>query len=106
MMTDKSTYYQFYQAYYNQPSTWLRTVADTLSTHPPNEEYIGERQQTDTWSGDAEIVEAFYAFLAEIQRIEKETEKRNRDTSLKNRCGAGVVYHRNFLHQVPNSMSI
>ncbi|GKB42603.1 linoleate 13S-lipoxygenase 3-1, chloroplastic, partial [Tanacetum coccineum] len=50
-------------------------VADTLSTHSPDEEYIGERQQRDTWSGEAEMVEAFYRFASEIQRIEKEIEK-------------------------------
>ncbi|GJZ63711.1 linoleate 13S-lipoxygenase 3-1, chloroplastic [Tanacetum coccineum] len=66
-------------------------VADTLSTHSPDEEYIGERQQRDTWSGEAEMVEAFYGFASEIQRIEKEIEKRNRDMILKNRCGAGVL---------------
>ncbi|GJU30002.1 linoleate 13S-lipoxygenase 3-1, chloroplastic [Tanacetum coccineum] len=66
-------------------------VVDTLSTHSPDEEYIGERQQRDTWSGDAEMVEAFYRFASEIQRIEKEIEKRNRDMSVKNRCGAGVL---------------
>ncbi|GJU78483.1 linoleate 13S-lipoxygenase 3-1, chloroplastic-like protein [Tanacetum coccineum] len=43
------------------------------------------------WFGDAEMVEAFYGFASEIQRIEKEIEKRNRDMSLKNRCGAGVL---------------
>ncbi|GJW20923.1 linoleate 13S-lipoxygenase 3-1, chloroplastic-like protein [Tanacetum coccineum] len=72
-------------------STKYMAVVDTLSTHSPDEEYIGERQQRDTWSGDAEMVEAFYGFASEIQRIEKEIEKRNRDMSLKNRCGAGVL---------------
>nr|GEX48312.1 linoleate 13S-lipoxygenase 3-1, chloroplastic-like [Tanacetum cinerariifolium] len=50
-------------------------VVDTLSTHSPDEEYIGQRQQRDTWSGDAEMVEAFYGFASEIKRIEKEIEK-------------------------------
>ncbi|GKB24378.1 lipoxygenase 4, chloroplastic [Tanacetum coccineum] len=96
-------------------STKYMAVVDTLSTHSPDEEYIGERQQTDTWSGDAEIVEAFYAFSAEIQRIEKEIEKRNSDTSLKNRCGAGVLPYELLAPSsgpgatcrgVPNSISI
>ncbi|GJV75465.1 linoleate 13S-lipoxygenase 3-1, chloroplastic-like protein [Tanacetum coccineum] len=65
-------------------------VVDTLSTHSPDEDYIGERQQQDTWFGDAEMVEAFYGFASEIQRIEKEIEKRNCNMSLKNRCGASV----------------
>lgn len=66
-------------------------VVDTLSTHSPDEEYIGERQQPSIWSGDAEIVEAFYEFSAEIRQIEKVIESRNCDKTLRNRCGAGVL---------------
>ncbi|GKE23812.1 linoleate 13S-lipoxygenase 3-1, chloroplastic [Tanacetum coccineum] len=93
----------------------LNFVVDTLSTHSPDEEYIGERQQRDTWSGDAETVEAFYRFASEIQRIEKEIEKRNRDMSLKNRCGAGVLPYELLAQSselgvtcrgIPNSVSI
>ncbi|KAM0031937.1 Lipoxygenase 1 [Helianthus debilis subsp. tardiflorus] len=96
-------------------STKYMAVVDTLSTHSPDEEYIGDRQQTDTWTGDSEIVEAFYSFSAEIQRIEKEIEKRNRDPSLKNRCGAGVLPYELLAPSsesgatcrgVPNSVSI
>ncbi|XP_076885001.1 lipoxygenase 1, chloroplastic isoform X1 [Bidens hawaiensis] len=96
-------------------STKYMAVVDTLSTHSPDEEYIGERQQTDTWTGDSEIVEAFYAFSAEIQRIEKEIVKRNSDTNLRNRCGAGVLPYELLAPSsepgvtcrgVPNSVSI
>ncbi|XP_076891180.1 lipoxygenase 1, chloroplastic-like [Bidens hawaiensis] len=96
-------------------STKYMAVVDTLSTHSPDEEYIGERQQTDTWTGDAEMVEAFYGFSTEIQRIEKEIERRNRDTGLKNRCGAGVLPYELLAPSsqpgvtcrgVPNSVSI
>ncbi|KAJ9559605.1 hypothetical protein OSB04_004765 [Centaurea solstitialis] len=96
-------------------STKYMAVVDTLSTHSPDEEYLGERQQTYTWSGDAEMVEAFYGFSAEIQRIEKEIERRNRDTGLKNRCGAGVLPYELLAPSsppgvtcrgVPNSVSI
>lgn len=90
-------------------------VVDTLSTHSPDEEYIGERQQPSTWSGDTEIIEAFYGFSAEIGRIEKEIEKRNCDPNLKNRCGAGVIPYELLAPSsepgvtcrgVPNSVSI
>ncbi|GKE52514.1 linoleate 13S-lipoxygenase 3-1, chloroplastic, partial [Tanacetum coccineum] len=93
----------------------LNFVVDTLSTHSPDEEYIGERQQRDTWSSDAEMVEAFYGFASEIQRTEKEIEKRNRDLSLKNRCGAGVLPYELLAPSsapgvmcrgIPNSVSI
>lgn len=90
-------------------------VVDTLSTHSPDEEYLGERQQTSTWSGDAEIVEAFYEFSAEIGRIEKEIDERNANLKLKNRCGAGVLPYELLAPSsgpgvtcrgVPNSVSI
>ncbi|KAL1313404.1 hypothetical protein HN51_039960 [Arachis hypogaea] len=72
-------------------ATKYMAVVDTLSTHSPDEEYLGERQQPSIWSGDAEIVEAFYAFSAEIRDIEKEIDRRNCDPTLRNRCGAGVL---------------
>ncbi|KAI4329075.1 hypothetical protein L6164_021377 [Bauhinia variegata] len=90
-------------------------VVDLLSTHSPDEEYIGERQHPSTWSGDAEIVEAFYGFSAEIGRIEKEIEKRNCDRTLRNRCGAGVIPYELLAPSsepgvtcrgIPNSVSI
>nr|GFC78115.1 linoleate 13S-lipoxygenase 3-1, chloroplastic-like [Tanacetum cinerariifolium] len=65
--------------------------------------------------GDAEMVEAFYGFASEIQRIEKEIEKRNPDMSLKNRCGAGVLPYELLAPSsepgvtcrgIPNSVSI
>ncbi|KAD4585025.1 hypothetical protein E3N88_22626 [Mikania micrantha] len=96
-------------------STKFMAVVDTLSTHSPDEEYIGERQQPDTWTGDANMVEAFYTFSMEIQRIEEEIERRNRDTRLKNRCGAGVLPYELLAPSsqpgvtcrgVPNSVSI
>ncbi|KAJ1407082.1 PLAT/LH2 domain [Sesbania bispinosa] len=66
-------------------------VVDTLSTHSPDEEYLGERQQPSIWSGDPEIVEAFYEFSAQIRQIEKVIDSRNSDRTLRNRCGAGVL---------------
>ncbi|KAH9602547.1 hypothetical protein KSS87_020897 [Heliosperma pusillum] len=66
-------------------------VIDTLSTHSPDEEYLGERTQPSTWTGDAVIVEKFFEFSAEIRRIEKEIDRRNCDPSLRNRCGAGII---------------
>lgn len=96
-------------------STKFMAVVDTLSTHSPDEEYLGERQQPSIWTGDTEIVDAFYEFSAEIRRIEKEIEKRNSDPSLRNRCGAGVLPYELLAPSsepgvtcrgVPNSVSI
>ncbi|EEF28014.1 lipoxygenase, putative [Ricinus communis] len=96
-------------------ATKLMAVVDTLSTHSPDEEYLGERQQPSTWSGDAEMIESFYEFSAEMGRIEKEIERRNKDPKLRNRCGAGVLPYELLAPSsepgvtcrgVPNSVSI
>ncbi|KAK8514216.1 hypothetical protein V6N13_063119 [Hibiscus sabdariffa] len=96
-------------------ATKFMAVVDTLSTHSPDEEYLGERQQPSTWSGDSEIVEAFFGFAAEIRQVEMEIEKRNGDHRLKNRCGAGVLPYELLAPSsdpgvtcrgVPNSVSI
>ncbi|XP_047173767.1 linoleate 13S-lipoxygenase 3-1, chloroplastic-like [Vigna umbellata] len=72
-------------------ATKYMAIVDTLSTHSPDEEYLGERQQSSIWSGEAEIIEAFYNFSAEMREIEKEIERRNCDPTLRNRCGPGVL---------------
>lgn len=72
-------------------ATKYMAIVDTLSTHSPDEEYLGERNQSSIWSGDAEIIDAFYRFSAEMRRIEKEIQRRNLDPTLRNRCGAGVL---------------
>ncbi|KAK4349800.1 hypothetical protein RND71_029113 [Anisodus tanguticus] len=96
-------------------ATKFMAVVDTLSTHSLDEEYIGERHQPSTWTGDAEIIEAFYEFSAEIRRIEKEIDEKNADTKLRNRCGAGVLPYELLAPSsgpgvtcrgVPNSVSI
>ncbi|XP_060205995.1 linoleate 13S-lipoxygenase 3-1, chloroplastic [Lycium barbarum] len=96
-------------------ATKFMAVVDTLSTHSPDEEYLGERHQPSTWTGDAEIVEAFYEFSAEIRRIDKEIDEKNADTKLRNRCGAGVLPYELLAPSsgpgvtcrgVPNSVSI
>ena len=96
-------------------TTKFMAVVDTLSTHSPDEEYLGERQHPSTWSGDPEIVEASYGFSAEVRQIEKEIERRNTDPSLNNRCGAGVLPYELLTPSsepgvtcrgVPNSVSI
>ncbi|KAK9081615.1 hypothetical protein Syun_031398 [Stephania yunnanensis] len=96
-------------------STKFMAVVDTLSTHSPDEEYLGERSQPSTWTGDTEMVEAFYEFSAEMGSIEKEIDQRNSDPRMKNRCGAGVLPYELLAPSsnpgvtcrgVPNSVSI
>ena len=67
------------------------TVIEIISAHSPDEEYLGQRKDLSTWSGDPEIIQAFHRFSVEIRRIEKEIEKRNADPSCRNRCRAGML---------------
>ncbi|KAI3455631.1 hypothetical protein Pfo_012294 [Paulownia fortunei] len=96
-------------------ATKFMAVVDTLSTHSPDEEYLGERHHQSIWSGDATVIEAFYEFSADVRRIEKEIDKRNVDPELRNRCGAGVLPYELLAPSsgpgvtcrgVPNSVSI
>ncbi|WCJ27039.1 lipoxygenase 3 [Euphorbia peplus] len=96
-------------------ATNYMSVLSILSTHEEEEEYLGNRRELSTWSGEPEIIEAFYKFSVELKRIEKEIERRNADSSLKNRCGAGVPPYELLMPSsdsgisfrgVPNSVSI
>ncbi|XP_065619900.1 linoleate 13S-lipoxygenase 3-1, chloroplastic [Quercus suber] len=96
-------------------STRFMAVIDILSTHSIDEEYLGERKDLSTWSGDSEILEAFYRFSMEMKRIEKEIEKRNVDPNLRNRHGAGTTAYELLIPSsrhgvtcrgVPNSITI
>ncbi|KAG6691102.1 hypothetical protein I3842_10G048400 [Carya illinoinensis] len=71
-------------------NTKYMAVIDIISSHSPDEEYIGAKKDLSTWSGDTEIIEAFYIFSMEIRRIEKEIEKKKSDINLRNRFGAGI----------------
>lgn len=96
-------------------ATTFMTVIDTLSTHSSDEEYLGERKEPYTWTGDGEMVDEFHSFAAEIKRVEAEIGRRNRDPKLRNRCGAGVLPYELMAPSsepgitcrgVPNSVSI
>ncbi|OMO76434.1 Lipoxygenase [Corchorus capsularis] len=95
--------------------TFLMSVLDILSTHSPDEEYLGDRKDLSTWTGDPEIVEAFYRFSMDMRMVEKEIEKRNGNPKLRNRSGAGISPYELLVPSsgpgvtrrgVPNSISI
>ncbi|XP_017434832.2 linoleate 13S-lipoxygenase 3-1, chloroplastic [Vigna angularis] len=71
-------------------TTKFLAVVNILSQHSPDEEYIGQRKDLSEWAGEPEIVEAFYKFSMDVKRVEKEIEKRNKDSKRRNRCGAGI----------------
>lgn len=72
-------------------ATTFMTVIDTLSTHSADEEYLGERPEPDTWTGDAAMVRKAREFAADVRRAEEEMLRRNSDPQRRNRCGAGVL---------------
>ncbi|PRQ28946.1 putative linoleate 13S-lipoxygenase [Rosa chinensis] len=90
-------------------------VLDIISAHSPDEEYIADRKDLSTWSADPVIIEAFYRFSMDMRRIEKEIERRNADSRLRNRCGPGIPPYELLMPSsepgvtargVPNSISI
>ncbi|MQL96402.1 hypothetical protein Taro_029076 [Colocasia esculenta] len=97
-------------------ATQLMAVQDTLSTHSPDEEYLGELPQSHSnWMNDQRIRTSFEKFSARLEEIEDIIKKRNRDLRLKNRTGAGVPPYELLLRSsgpgatgrgVPNSISI
>ena len=68
----------------------VMAVLALLSSHSPDEEYIGE-YMGPTWGEEPAIKDAFERFSTRIKELEKIIDDRNKDASLKNRGGAGVV---------------
>ncbi|ONK54968.1 uncharacterized protein A4U43_UnF9070 [Asparagus officinalis] len=95
-------------------ATQIMAVQDTLSTHSPDEEYLGQVHETH-WINDGKILSSFEKFSARLEEIEEIIKKRNRDFRLKNRCGAGIPPYELLLptsgagvtgRGIPNSISI
>ena len=71
-------------------ATRVMAVLDILSTHSPDEEYIGEKMEP-AWAEDPEIMAAFERFSGRLKKLEKIIDERNENPTLKNRNGAGIV---------------
>ncbi|WVZ92245.1 hypothetical protein U9M48_038326 [Paspalum notatum var. saurae] len=71
-------------------ATLVMATLDLLSTHSPDEEYLGG-QDTAPWNDDATVQAAYAKFNARLKEIEGIIDGRNTDQNLKNRCGAGIV---------------
>ncbi|KAF3431082.1 hypothetical protein FNV43_RR25812 [Rhamnella rubrinervis] len=97
-------------------ATKIMAVQDTLSTHSPDEEYLGQVNPLHThWINDQEVLELFNKFSTQLEKIEETIHKRNKDIRLKNRSGAGVPPYELLLPSsgpgvtgrgIPNSISI
>lgn len=97
-------------------ATKVMAVQDSLSTHSPDEEYLGQLHQShQRWIDDSEIKSLFRKFSSKLDEIEEIINARNKDTNLKSRTGAGVPPYELLLRSsepgvtargIPNSVSI
>lgn len=71
-------------------ATKIMAILDVLSNHSPDEEYIGEKIEPG-WAEDPVVKMAFERFNRRLKEIERVIDDRNKDTSLRNRTGAGIV---------------
>ncbi|KAF8087776.1 hypothetical protein N665_0567s0001 [Sinapis alba] len=71
-------------------ATTVMVTLDLLSTHSPDEEYLGENPEA-SWAHDPVIYAAYERFKGKLQYLERVIDERNVNVSLKNRAGAGVV---------------
>ncbi|XP_024985354.1 linoleate 13S-lipoxygenase 2-1, chloroplastic-like [Cynara cardunculus var. scolymus] len=71
-------------------STKVMAILEVLSTHSPDEEYIGVNIEA-SWEADPTINAAFQEFSGSLKELEGIIDSRNRDPNLRNRSGAGIV---------------
>ncbi|KAJ8758905.1 hypothetical protein K2173_002684 [Erythroxylum novogranatense] len=97
-------------------ATKVMAVQDTLSTHSPDEEYLGNVNHLHShWINDHEVMQLFQKFSARLEEIEEIINSRNKDIQLRNRSGAGIPPYELLLPSsgpgvtgrgIPNSISI
>ncbi|OAY44750.1 linoleate 13S-lipoxygenase 2-1, chloroplastic [Manihot esculenta] len=97
-----------------QQATKVMAILDVLSSHSPDEEYIGDTWEP-SWVADPVIKTAYERFNARLKELEATIDERNNDLKNTNRAGAGVVPYellKPFSESgvtgkgVPNSISI
>ncbi|XP_022729966.1 linoleate 13S-lipoxygenase 2-1, chloroplastic-like [Durio zibethinus] len=71
-------------------ATKVMAVLDVLSNHSPDEEYLGEEMEP-SWGEDPIIKAAFEKLNGRLKEIEGIIDERNRNSSLKNRSGTGII---------------
>lgn len=71
-------------------ATLVMAVIDVLSSHSPDEEYLGG-METAPWGDDAAVQAAYLRFNEQLKEVEGIIDGRNKDRKLKNRCGAGIL---------------
>lgn len=73
-----------------QQAAKVIAVLDLLSTHSPDEEYLGKDPEP-AWKEEPQIKAAFERFSGRMKEIEGIIDARNADPNRRNRCGAGIV---------------
>ncbi|KAK1435190.1 hypothetical protein QVD17_00951 [Tagetes erecta] len=95
-------------------ATQVMAVLDVLSSHSPDEEYIGGAIEP-AWEAEPAIKAAFEEFQGRLNQLESIIDTRNGDPLLSNRSGAGLVPYQLLKPYsdsgvtgkgVPNSISI
>ncbi|OAY44751.1 linoleate 13S-lipoxygenase 2-1, chloroplastic [Manihot esculenta] len=95
-------------------ATLVMGTLDVISSHSPDEEYIGDTWEP-YWVADPTIKVAYEKFHAKLKELEATIDERNRDPKNTNRGGAGVVPYELLkpyseagvtAKGVPNSISI
>ncbi|XP_057750499.1 linoleate 13S-lipoxygenase 2-1, chloroplastic-like [Arachis stenosperma] len=71
-------------------ATTVMAVLDILSSHSPEEEYLGESIEP-SWEEDPIVKGAFEKFKGKLLELEGEIDRRNADRQRKNRNGAGML---------------
>lgn len=71
-------------------ATIVMAVLDVLSSHSPDEEYLGDLPES-AWTENSAIKAAFERLNGRLKDIEGIIDARNADKNLRNRAGAGVV---------------
>lgn len=71
-------------------ATTVMAILDTLSSHSPDEEYLG-KQMEQAWGDDPVIKAEFEKFSGRLKELEGIIDERNANENLKNRTGAGMV---------------
>ncbi|PSS26944.1 Lipoxygenase [Actinidia chinensis var. chinensis] len=97
-------------------ATKVMAVQDTLSTHSPDEEYLGQVHHLQSHcNSDHQVQIIFKKFSSKLEEIEKTINARNKDIRLRNRSGAGIPPYELLLplsgpgvtgRGIPNSVSI
>ncbi|KAJ7980729.1 Lipoxygenase [Quillaja saponaria] len=71
-------------------ATTVMAVLDMLSSHSPEEEYLGQTIEP-SWAEDPIIRAAFERFNGKLTELEEIIDARNANLDLKNRSGAGIL---------------